>query len=299
MRVRSLKSGFTIVELLIVIVVLGILAVIAIGAFSNSQKQAQDTAVRSDVQGAAKAMETVYADTGSFPTQLPSTVNTSPNVGLSLSTTGSSDSFCINGHDITNANVRWFYQKGQGAKAGSCTGSTIPLSEKGIPANLVTDSNFTNLSASGWWLNIQGGTAGVTLATRPGQAGDPDPSRPVLTVTNTTSKTVSWAILSTPQLLHSSILNGDQIERSYYVRKIGGFTGGTSIFGIMDSNGTNTTISNGSHLNTNTTWTKVSGTATAQRNATSGNNVYLSMNTGSFTATGWTLEFQDIQVNKQ
>jgi prepilin-type N-terminal cleavage/methylation domain-containing protein len=42
------KSGFTIVELLIVIVVIGILAAITIVAYNGIQDRANDTSVKSD-----------------------------------------------------------------------------------------------------------------------------------------------------------------------------------------------------------------------------------------------------------
>ena len=61
------KNGFTIVELLIVIVVIGILAAISMIAYSNVQANARYSAYRSDIQTINKAILMYYADNGSYP----------------------------------------------------------------------------------------------------------------------------------------------------------------------------------------------------------------------------------------
>ena len=63
------SRGFTIVELLIVIVVIGILASITIVSYNGIQKRAQDTVVASDLANFKKTMELVRADNdGKYPT---------------------------------------------------------------------------------------------------------------------------------------------------------------------------------------------------------------------------------------
>lgn len=62
------QSGFTIVELLIVIVVIGILASITIVAFSGIQNRGYDTSVTSDITALSKKLEIARADTGYYPT---------------------------------------------------------------------------------------------------------------------------------------------------------------------------------------------------------------------------------------
>lgn len=65
----QLKSkGFTIVELLIVIVVIGILASITIVAFNGVQNRAKSTTASSLAQSVRKAVDVHFADTGTYPT---------------------------------------------------------------------------------------------------------------------------------------------------------------------------------------------------------------------------------------
>lgn len=62
------SSAFTIVELLIVVVIIGILAAIVIVAYNGVQKQAADSAVRSELAQMAKKLEIYKANNGRYPT---------------------------------------------------------------------------------------------------------------------------------------------------------------------------------------------------------------------------------------
>lgn len=61
------SRGFTIVELLIVIVVIGILAAITIAAFNGIQDRAKFSQKRADLASINKAIKLYYADVGSYP----------------------------------------------------------------------------------------------------------------------------------------------------------------------------------------------------------------------------------------
>ncbi len=64
---KKTKSSFTIVELLIVIVVIGILAAITMVAYTGIQKRARDAQRQKDIQTIAKAMEMYYVQNGRYP----------------------------------------------------------------------------------------------------------------------------------------------------------------------------------------------------------------------------------------
>lgn len=61
------SSGFTMVELLVVIVILGILAVIGLASFSSSQMKARDSRRKSDIRTMGDALELYYNDFGGYP----------------------------------------------------------------------------------------------------------------------------------------------------------------------------------------------------------------------------------------
>ena len=61
------QPGFTIVELLIVIVVIGILAAITIVAFNGVQNRAKQAKIQSDISTVQKLVESYYAINGAYP----------------------------------------------------------------------------------------------------------------------------------------------------------------------------------------------------------------------------------------
>lgn len=67
---RFAQKGFTIVELLIVIVVIGILAAIVIIAFNGVQNRANVSAVQSDLKNFGQKAAMFYADNGAYPSTI-------------------------------------------------------------------------------------------------------------------------------------------------------------------------------------------------------------------------------------
>ena len=61
------RHGFTIVELLIVIVIIAILASITIAVFNGIQQRGRDSARKSDFKVLQTALEAYHADRGAYP----------------------------------------------------------------------------------------------------------------------------------------------------------------------------------------------------------------------------------------
>ena len=72
-NLRKREQGFTIVELLIVIVVIGILAALVIVQFTNIQARARDTERKSDMRAIQSKLAEFYAINNRYPTALSDT----------------------------------------------------------------------------------------------------------------------------------------------------------------------------------------------------------------------------------
>lgn len=71
MRTLSrLHKGFTLVELLIVIIIIAVLAAIAIPKFVNSGARSKEAALHADLKLTRDAIELFHNDTGAFPAAL-------------------------------------------------------------------------------------------------------------------------------------------------------------------------------------------------------------------------------------
>lgn len=82
--------GFTIVELLIVIVVIAILAAITVVAFNGIQARARDATRQSDIRQVQKLVEMYYAEHGEYP-------KTADSISTPAATTVRSDANCTIG----------------------------------------------------------------------------------------------------------------------------------------------------------------------------------------------------------
>jgi general secretion pathway protein G len=69
-RVTRRRSGFTLVELLVVIVVLAVLAAIVLPKFVNSGARSRESALKADLRELRNAISAFQVDTGKYPNTL-------------------------------------------------------------------------------------------------------------------------------------------------------------------------------------------------------------------------------------
>lgn len=64
---RLTNKGFTLMELMIVMVILSILVVIATGTYTTSTKRGRDNRRKNDLRNITTALESYYSDKGAYP----------------------------------------------------------------------------------------------------------------------------------------------------------------------------------------------------------------------------------------
>lgn len=296
--VRKLKSdGFTIVELLIVVVVIAILAAITIVAYNGIQEQALNAALREELATAAKQMQIAKINNGTYPEVLPDFVQPKNNISLSLGVTDDPNKFCINGYVKSRPSIQKSYATDTLQDASLCDGATYLLSERGAITNIITDPKFTDLSAATGWSVSTPGANGMTVTTRSGTSGDPIPTSPVLVVSNPSVSSNSWAILTSKAYDLTKIKAGKTYLRSFYARKTNYvYTGSMLVFAISDTSNLNAALSQYHTSYLDTTWKKFELTATAAQDAIGSNVVYQSLNAPDLSKSGWAIELQGYRL---
>lgn len=74
-KFKEREDGFTMVELLVVVLIIGILAAIAVPIYSGQRKKAHLAAVQQDINNTVILVEQEKARTGSYSSTLPAQTN--------------------------------------------------------------------------------------------------------------------------------------------------------------------------------------------------------------------------------
>jgi prepilin-type N-terminal cleavage/methylation domain-containing protein len=155
------QSGFTIVELIVVIPVIAILAAIIIVSYGAWQRSIQATAVKSDLNTVAALMETERNASGStgYPTAAPD-FTPSENVLIDFSPLQQSDEYCIDGESSLDSSIQYYIYsrtKEQGPLEGTC--ATRPdLTPPDAPGSVGVSSN-DSVTATVSWMSVADATS--------------------------------------------------------------------------------------------------------------------------------------------
>ena len=116
------RRGFTIIELLVVVVIIGILAAIAIPKFAMTKDKARMASVKSDLRNTMTAEEAYFADYSTFGTlsQIQTNSNYSLSTGNAGTVTPAANGYTatVSNATITSGITQCSVQSGAGATAG-------------------------------------------------------------------------------------------------------------------------------------------------------------------------------------
>lgn len=156
---QKTKSGFTIVELLIVIVVIAILAAITIVAYNGIQERARASAATSALSQAAKKISLYNIENNSFPPDLAAAgITDAGNVSYQYSTTATG--FCVT---ATNGTTSYKISEATAAAPGGCAGHGV--GGQVAVVNLIPNPSV-EANTTGWSYRWYGNTGGAGTNSR-------------------------------------------------------------------------------------------------------------------------------------
>jgi len=160
------RAGFTIIELLIVVVVIGILAGISIMGYGAWRKNVATAQVKNDLNAIAAAMESARNFNSNYPTTLPTNVHASDGVTLTLDPGSTTTSFCVDATSTTDDGILYYVDslsRDKGPQVGTCatrTGLPVP----GAPGSFVIDSASSSQVSLSWTAGSYASTYTVQCA---------------------------------------------------------------------------------------------------------------------------------------
>lgn len=131
-RVKSQHSplsnkGFTIVELLVVIVVVAILAAIAIVSYNGITRSAEETALKSNLRSAATKVTLHKSQSGSYPDGLGEVGVAEESEITQLQYSGGTNTYCVTAFSLRDPELSFYVDQSGEIREGKCDGHNSPI----------------------------------------------------------------------------------------------------------------------------------------------------------------------------
>lgn len=152
---RNTARGFTIVELLIVVVVIAILAAITVVAYNGISGRAKESALKSDLKSGATQVAVIHAETGSYPIDGTSLKKSDD---ITFQYAGGGSIFCLAATSSQLPGKTYYINEGGSIQEGACP---PPLMQAFTGAQCQALSTFTgsNNEAIANLVDTRGGVA--------------------------------------------------------------------------------------------------------------------------------------------
>ena len=114
-KMKRNQKGFTLIELMIVVAIIGILAAIAIPQFASYRQRAQDSAAKSALKNVATAQEDYYQENDTYADALNKLTSFSPEPSVSVTLAGANltTSWSATAIHVASSNT-WTYSSSEG-----------------------------------------------------------------------------------------------------------------------------------------------------------------------------------------
>ncbi|MDP1523932.1 MAG: prepilin-type N-terminal cleavage/methylation domain-containing protein [Methylotenera sp.] len=161
--IKLIQKGFTLVELLIVVIILAILAAIVIPQFSSATVDAQEAALDSNLNALRSAIDLYRVQhNGKFPGAVAAT-------GATCSV-GSAGTGAINTQQAVIDQLTQYSNAAGATCSGAATQTTLgPYLRKGFPADPITNSAAIAVATAGTALAPTAATGGWAYDVKTGQ----------------------------------------------------------------------------------------------------------------------------------
>lgn len=104
---RIKRTGFTIVELIVVIAVIGILSTVVIASYGAWELSVADTSVKADLDAVKTSMADYRNFNSGYPTAIPTTFTPSEHSQIQYMG-GDGQTYCVRGSSTRETSVIWY-----------------------------------------------------------------------------------------------------------------------------------------------------------------------------------------------